>query len=99
MEEGQDAIDLCITRECMADPQSKKEIELYQELAFEPFDPTSKRTVATVKNTATGKTFRTCKGMCNIVLDMCNPDNATRMKAVGGVQVREARPRDPPHPC
>ena len=86
MEEGQDAIDFCITNECTADPQSKKDLTQYVELAFEPFDPTSKRTVATVKNTTTNAEFQTCKGMCNIVLDMCNPSEAMRMKVVGGVQ-------------
>jgi H+-transporting ATPase len=86
MDEGMDAIDTCVSRECLSDETSKKEMEAYVELAFEPFDPTTKKTVATVKNTITNKTFKTCKGMCNIVLDMCNPDTATRMKVVGGVQ-------------
>ena len=51
-----------------------------------PFDPTSKKTVATVKNITSQKVFKTCKGMCNIVLDMCDPDDATRIKVVGAVQ-------------
>ena len=86
MEEGQDAIDFCITKDCESDPESAKKLEEYEELDFVPFDPTSKRTVATVKNISSGKVFKTCKGMCNIVLDMCDPDEATRNKVVGAVQ-------------
>ena len=86
MEEGQDAIDFCITRDCESDAEFAKKLDEYEELEFIPFDPTSKKTVATVKNITSQKVFKTCKGMCNIVLDMCDPDDATRIKVVGAVQ-------------
>ena len=86
MEEGQDAIDFCVTKDCQSEPEMAKRLEDFEELEFVPFDPTSKKTVATVKSLSTGKVFKTCKGMCNIVLDMCNPSDATRMRVVGAVQ-------------
>jgi H+-transporting ATPase len=86
MEEGQDAIDFCVTKDCQSEPEMAKRLEDFEELEFVPFDPTSKRTVATVKSLSTGKVFKTCKGMCNIVLDMCNPNEATRIRVVGAVQ-------------
>jgi hypothetical protein len=45
-----------------------------------------------VKSLSTGKVFKTCKGMCNIVLDMCDPSEATRIRVVGAVQ--EVRVRE-----
>ena len=85
MEEGQDAIDLCVTNQNNSDPSYAKKIETYTELDFVPFDPTSKKTVATVRSPG-GETFKTCKGMTNIVLDMCQTTPETRRMVVNAVQ-------------
>ena len=42
--------------------------------AFQPFDPTSKITVATIVNTATGKTFKVAKGAPHVIIRMAGHD-------------------------
>ncbi|KDO27509.1 hypothetical protein SPRG_06776 [Saprolegnia parasitica CBS 223.65] len=51
----------------------------YTLLHYTPFDPTTKRTIAKVKDNATGKIFRACKGAPQICLDM--DDNAESLRA------------------
>ena len=85
MEEGQDAIDLCVTNQNNSDAEYAKKIEQFTELDFVPFDPTSKKTVATVRS-PNGDVFKTCKGMTNIVLDMCPTSSETRRMVIDAVQ-------------
>merc|ERR1711871_1667227 len=44
----------------------------YEALDYIPFDPTIKRTEGTVRNTKTGKEFKTSKGAPHIILNLCN---------------------------
>lgn len=44
----------------------------YEAIDYVPFDPTIKRTEGTVKNTKTGKQFKTSKGAPHIILNLCN---------------------------
>ena len=75
MEEGQDAIDYCITR---AAEQIGKALELdaHEELDFLPFDPVIKRTEATVRRKSDGVVFRVTKGAPQVIIGMCD-DGAT----------------------
>ncbi|KAF0682836.1 Aste57867_25059 [Aphanomyces stellatus] len=42
----------------------------YTLLHYTPFDPTTKRTIAKIREIATGRIFRTCKGAPQVCLDM-----------------------------
>ena len=54
-------------------------MEPYEQLDFLPFDPTIKRTEGTIRNTQTGKEFKTSKGAPHIILALLPPDdNETR---------------------
>lgn len=44
--------------------------EKYTLLHYTPFDPTTKRTIAKLKDNSTGKIFRTSKGAPQVILDM-----------------------------
>ena len=45
-------------------------LEPYEQLNFLPFDPTTKRTEGTLKDTRTGKEFKTSKGAPHIILGL-----------------------------
>lgn len=49
MEDGQDAIDHCITQELARYPALVERLSQYEELSFVPFDPSSKRTEAVLR--------------------------------------------------
>ena len=48
----------------------RTQLDVYEQLEYVPFDPSTKRTEATLKG-PDGVTFRVVKGAPNVVLDMC----------------------------
>ncbi|NIA12146.1 MAG: HAD-IC family P-type ATPase, partial [Nitrospiraceae bacterium] len=74
--ENQDAIDLAVFHGL----KDKALLESFQQQKFTPFDPVSKRTEATVKDSA-GNIFQVTKGAPQVVLDMCNPGEDLKAKA------------------
>ncbi len=66
--ENQDAIDLAVIGG-VADP---KELDAYQQTAFEPFDPVSKRTSATIapQGSQNGTSFEVAKGAPQVIIDL-----------------------------
>jgi len=46
-------------------------MEHYEQVDFLPFDPSIKKTAATVQDRRTGQSFSVCKGAPNILLGMC----------------------------
>ncbi|KAI8888215.1 plasma-membrane proton-e [Backusella circina FSU 941] len=69
--ENQDAIDFCIVNSLPNPKQARDGIE---ELGFEPFNPTIKRTEITYKDLNDGKLYRATKGMSHFILDLCSRD-------------------------
>jgi H+-transporting ATPase len=69
--ENQDAIDFCIVNSL---PNPKQAREGIEELGFEPFNPTIKRTEITYKDLDNGKLYRATKGMSHFILDLCSRD-------------------------
>lgn len=62
----------------------------YQQTAFVPFDPVSKRTEATIRDAA-GNVFKTTKGMPAVIIALCVMSDAEREKATGLVAGFAAR--------
>ena len=60
-------------------------LEPYEQLDYVPFDPTTKRTEGTVKDTRTGKEFKTSKGAPHIILRLLDEKE---------IDVREAVEKD-----
>jgi len=71
-EPAKDALDTLVLN---ATPLEK--LDVYEQLEYVPFDPSTKRTEATLKG-PDGVTFRVVKGAPNVVLDMCA--NATEIR-------------------
>ncbi|CAG9317425.1 unnamed protein product [Blepharisma stoltei] len=67
---SQDAIDKCITE--YAVNSLKLTFENYEELEFIPFDPSNRRTEATIKDKTTGDVFKCTKGAPQVILKMSN---------------------------
>ncbi len=61
--ENKDAIDLAV----LGGLDDKKQLEQYQILAYQPFDPVHKRTEATIAN-EDGQTFKVTKGAPQVIL-------------------------------
>lgn len=57
-------------------------LEPYEQLEYIPFDPTTKRTEGTVKDTRTGVTFKTTKGAPHIILGLLADDDKEVHEAV-----------------
>lgn len=74
--EDKDPIDLAV----MAGLSDSSLLASCKQTAYQPFDPVSKRTEATIQDSS-GKTFRTTKGMPAVILDLCHLDSADRAKA------------------
>ncbi len=68
-EEDQDVIDLAVLRGM----KDKEELANYKIEHFQPFDPVSKRTEATVRG-PDGAQFRVSKGAPQIILSLCKDD-------------------------
>jgi len=71
LDEGQDAIDTCIMNKAL-ESISKKEMFEYEQVAFLPFDPSIKRTEATIENKKTGEKFKVTKGATPQILELCD---------------------------
>jgi H+-transporting ATPase len=72
-EEDQDPIDLVV----LSGVKDKKELEKYEIVHFQPFDPVNKRSEATVKD-PDGKQFKVSKGAPQVILDLA--DNKDKVK-------------------
>jgi H+-transporting ATPase len=57
-------------------------LEPYEQLEYIPFDPTTKRTEGTVKDTRTGVTFKTTKGAPHIILGLLGDEDKEVQEAV-----------------
>lgn len=75
-EEDKDPIDLAVIQ-ALKDPAVLKS---YQQVAYVPFDPVSKRTEATIKDSA-GKTFKVSKGMPPVIFKLANVTGTELAKA------------------
>lgn len=71
--EDKDPIDLAI----LSSVNNPAALAAWQQMAFVPFDPVSKRTEATSNNSA-GKSLRTSKGMPAVIMDLCQLPSAER---------------------
>jgi H+-transporting ATPase len=82
---NQDAIDLCVTR---ALPERERtRLHAHEELAFEPFNPTDKRTEATVRSPgAGGGVFKVTKGAPQYILRMAHNKAALKEGVDSAVQ-------------
>jgi H+-transporting ATPase len=74
--ENHDPIDLAVITQI----EHGEMLRSYQQLAFVPFDPVSKRAEATIKD-AQGKTFRVTKGAPQVILNLAHLDAASQEKA------------------
>ena len=54
----------------------------YEHLDFDPFDPSTKRTMATLRHKETNKMFRIAKGATKVMLEMCDQDHRNRIEKV-----------------
>jgi H+-transporting ATPase len=68
-EEDQDPIDDAIIAEVKKKDKLSGEVDSYKILEFTPFDPTSKRAIATVENTR-GNRFKAAKGAPQAILEL-----------------------------
>jgi H+-transporting ATPase len=80
--EDQDPIDLAIIQD-LKDPA---ELEGYEVLHFQPFDPVSKRTEAKVRG-PDGAIFQVAKGAPQVILALCS--NASRIQPVVEAKIEE----------
>jgi len=74
--EDRDAIDEAI----LEGLQDSGAVKAYRQEKFIPFDPVHKRTEATVSG-SDGKSFQVSKGAPQVIMDMCNLDDAVRKQA------------------
>ncbi|OQR99941.1 P-type ATPase (P-ATPase) Superfamily [Achlya hypogyna] len=65
--------------------------EKYTLLHYTPFDPTTKRTIAKVKDNATGRIFRACKGAPQVCLDMDDNAEVLRKEVEGRIDEYASR--------
>jgi H+-transporting ATPase len=82
-EGNQDAIDFCITQ-ALSDAR-KQVIDQYKEVDFMPFNPTDKRTQATIQG-PDGKEFHVSKGAPQVMLKLCNANAEVSQKVTTSVQ-------------
>jgi H+-transporting ATPase len=80
-ESQKDAIDEAISLSV----ENKEELDAYTQEKFVPFDPTIKRTEATIK-TKDGKEFNVMKGAPQIVLNLCNPNDEMNKKVNDSIE-------------
>ena len=76
--EGQDAIDTCITNTAL-EKVSRSVIHEYEQIDFVPFDPTIKRTEATLRHPKEG-TFEVTKGAAPQILELCHRTNGRQVE-------------------
>ncbi|KAF0694145.1 Aste57867_14953 [Aphanomyces stellatus] len=63
----------------------------YTLLHYTPFDPTTKRTIAKVRENATGRIFRACKGAPQVCLDMDENAESLRKEVEGRIDEYASR--------
>jgi len=78
--EDQDAIDLAV----IGGLEDQHLLDSYDQIKFVPFDPVSKRTEATIKDTR-GNTFKVTKGAPQVILKLAQVDQKIRTKAEGAI--------------
>ena len=83
--EDHDAIDLAV----LEGVEDKEGIGRYEQCAFTPFDPTHKRTEATVARD--GKEFRVTKGAPQVIMALCALDDAQQAQAAKIVEEEAAK--------
>jgi len=81
---GQDAIDFCICQALPADDKAR--LSAFRELEFIPFNPTDKRTEATVEVIHDRSVFRVSKGAPQILLNMSHNADELRPRVQAAVQ-------------
>ena len=74
--ENGDPIDLAV----IAGLSDQRALNEQEQVRFQPFDPVSKRTEATIRNAA-GTAFLVTKGAPQVILDLCQLDEAARRTA------------------
>ena len=74
--ENRDGIDLAV----LGGVGDRDSLDGYEQLAFVPFDPVSKRTEARIRD-ADGMTFKVTKGAPQVILGMSQADDADRKRA------------------
>ncbi len=79
-EENQDAIDSAVVHGLA----NRDDLKSYSQKNFVPFDPTHKRTEATVE-AQDGKSFKVAKGAPQVIAEMCHPADEIREKAQSAV--------------
>ncbi|GAN81508.1 plasma-membrane proton-efflux P-type ATPase [Acidocella aminolytica] len=84
-ENHDDAIDLAV----LEGVRDKDALGRYEQRAFTPFDPTHKRTEATVA--WDGKEFRVTKGAPQVIMALCALDNAQQAQAAKIVEEEAAK--------
>jgi H+-transporting ATPase len=80
-EENQDAIDEAVFKGL----QNLDALNSFQQLKFVPFDPVSKKTEATVKDSQ-GLEFKVSKGAPQVIFQMCHLDPQTETRAEKAVE-------------
>ncbi len=85
-EEDQDPIDIAVIHGV----KDIKSLDEYKQTKFIPFDPVSKRTEATLETTR-GKALYCTKGAPQVILEMCNPEEAVKKEAQSAVQELASR--------
>lgn len=78
LDEGQDAIDTCITNTAL-EKVSRSVINEYEQIDFVPFDPTIKRTEATLRHPKEG-TFKVTKGAAPQIIELCYRTNGRQVE-------------------
>ncbi|HXH86370.1 MAG TPA: plasma-membrane proton-efflux P-type ATPase, partial [Nitrospira sp.] len=84
--ENQDPIDLAV----IGGVKNVAELQSYQELHFQPFDPVHKRTEATVKS-RTGEVFKVTKGAPQMILGLAANNAPIQLQVDQAIQAFAAR--------
>merc|ERR1719271_443202 len=74
-EPAKDAIDTLVLD---FQKDNRDQLDTYEHADFLPFDPSIKRTAATVRNKTSGETFSICKGAPDVLLGMCDNQEEIR---------------------
>ncbi|ETV67741.1 plasma-membrane proton-efflux P-type ATPase [Aphanomyces astaci] len=72
-------------------PEKATMWDTYTLLHYTPFDPTTKRTIAKIRENATGRIFRTCKGAPQVCLDMDIAADSLRDEVEGRINEYASR--------
>lgn len=83
LDEGQDAIDTCITNKAL-EFYSQSQLREYEQVDFLPFDPSTKRTEATLSHKTEGK-FKVTKGAAPEILQLCQNRHLVEAKVLNTV--------------